>query len=310
MYQPATLKVLLEHFQQQTPVRASSLIISVWGDAIEPRGGAVWLGSLIKLFEPFGISERLMRTSIFRLSQDDWLVSEKVGRRSYYRLSESGHQRFEDAFRRIYGEEQRRWDGRWLLVNMHLLTADERKKLIERLRLLGFGPFGSSLYASPFVSVISVDAIVKEMSLTGRVALSITEAPTTKTDLATLALVRQGWALEELEFGYQNFVGRFQPVWQEIEMRESLCPESAFMARTLLIHEYRKLALRDPSLPDALLPKSWSGHAARQLCRNLYRKLTPATERWLQESLESQLGPMPQPGQRFYERFEGSRLQG
>lgn len=304
MYQPANLAPLIKHFQQQTPVRASSLIISVWGDALEPRGSAVWLGSLIRLFEPFGINERLMRTSIFRLSQDDWLTSEKVGRRSYYRLTDSGHQRFEDAFRRVYGSEEPQWDGRWLQVNLHLLNTDERKQVVERLNLLGFGSFGSSLYVCPTDKSPEVRALVKELGLADRVSLSTTEPQTGKSDAASIALVRQAWSLDLLEEGFQGFVHRFRPLWQEIELREALCPESAFIARTLLIHEYRKLALRDPALPEAMLPKSWSGHAARQLCRNLYRKLTPATESWLQATLESAVGPMPEPHQSFHQRFE------
>lgn len=304
MYQPASLAALVEHFQQQTPVRASSLIISVWGDALEPRGSAVWLGSLIRLFEPFGINERLMRTSIFRLSQDGWLTSEKVGRRSYYRLTDSGHQRFEDAFRRVYGAGRSSWDGRWLLANLHLLSTEERKQVVDRLTAMGFGPFGSSLYACPSDKSLEVNALLSDLSLSDRVYRSFTEPQTGKTDAALLALVREGWSLDALEQGFQSFVQRFRPLWQEIESRESLCPESAFMARTLLIHEYRKLALRDPVLPEALLPKDWSGFAARQLCRNLYHRLTPATENWLQESLESAVGPMPGPSHSFYQRFD------
>ena len=98
----APLEQLITRFQQQTPIRASSLIITVYGDAIEPHGGAVWLGSLIGLLEPMGINERLIRTSIFRLTQEGWLTAEKVGRRSYYRLTNAGRRRFEKACNRAY----------------------------------------------------------------------------------------------------------------------------------------------------------------------------------------------------------------
>jgi len=65
----APLNQLIARFQEQTPIRASSLIITLYGDAIEPHGGTVWLGSLIGLLEPMGINERLIRTSIFRLTR-------------------------------------------------------------------------------------------------------------------------------------------------------------------------------------------------------------------------------------------------
>ncbi|MDO6806812.1 hypothetical protein Q4595_30420, partial [Wenyingzhuangia sp. 1_MG-2023] len=77
-------------------------VITIYGDAIEPHGGTVWLGSLIKLLEPIGINERLMRTTIFRLTQDGWLMSDKVGRRSYYSLTDPGRRKFKKAFRRVY----------------------------------------------------------------------------------------------------------------------------------------------------------------------------------------------------------------
>ncbi|MDO6749310.1 phenylacetic acid degradation operon negative regulatory protein PaaX, partial [Gilvimarinus sp. 1_MG-2023] len=98
-----------------TPMRATSLVITIYGDAIEPHGGTVWLGSLIKLLEPIGINERLMRTTIFRLTQDGWLMSDKVGRRSYYSLTDPGRRKFKKAFRRVYSSKSAAWDGSWSL---------------------------------------------------------------------------------------------------------------------------------------------------------------------------------------------------
>ena len=47
-----SIKTRLDDFRQQRRVQAGSLIISVFGDAILPRGGRIWLGSLIRLLEP------------------------------------------------------------------------------------------------------------------------------------------------------------------------------------------------------------------------------------------------------------------
>jgi len=52
-------------------------------------------------------------------------------------------------------------------------------------------------------------------------------------------------------------------------------------ARILLIHHYRRVVLRDPLLPTALLPPDWPGQAARRLCGEIYRGLLPASEQWL-----------------------------
>ena len=64
---------LVAEFQARPTVRAGSLITTVFGDAVASRGGTIWLGSLITAMSGFGISERLVRTSVFRLTQDGWL---------------------------------------------------------------------------------------------------------------------------------------------------------------------------------------------------------------------------------------------
>src|SRR6187402_836221 len=84
------------------PPRARSLIVTVWGDSLVPHGGAVWMASLIRLMAPFGVNERLVRTSVFRLAQDGWLATTSRGRESRYRLTADGARRFHEAHARIY----------------------------------------------------------------------------------------------------------------------------------------------------------------------------------------------------------------
>ena len=81
-------------------ISANSLIISVYGDLIAVHGGVVWLADLIRLMAPFGLNERVVRTSVYRLGQDDWLATGQVGRRSHYRLAASGMRRLAPAGRR------------------------------------------------------------------------------------------------------------------------------------------------------------------------------------------------------------------
>ena len=51
------LELLIKRFQQQRPLRTGSLIITLFGDAIVPRGGTVWLGSLIELLAPMAATK-------------------------------------------------------------------------------------------------------------------------------------------------------------------------------------------------------------------------------------------------------------
>ncbi len=95
------IRARIDAFSQQKRVHANSLIISVFGDMVVPRGGRIWLGSLIRLLEPLGLNERLVRTSVFRLARDQWLRTEALGRRSDYLLTPSGQRRVDEASRHI-----------------------------------------------------------------------------------------------------------------------------------------------------------------------------------------------------------------
>ena len=127
------LASLIQEFQQQRPVRAGSLIITIYGDVIHPRGGNVWLGSLMKLVEPMGINERLVRTSVYRLVQESWLQAEKVGRCSYYSITGDGLRRFRQAFEQVYSVGDDNWNGGWSLALLNQLEPDLRLKVREEL---------------------------------------------------------------------------------------------------------------------------------------------------------------------------------
>ena len=107
---------LLDSFRERNRVKAGSLIISVFGDAILPRGGKIWLGGLINLLAPLDLNERLIRTTVFRLVKDEWLTTQTQGRRTDYKLSASGWRRFEEASKQIYASNAPPWDHRWRLV--------------------------------------------------------------------------------------------------------------------------------------------------------------------------------------------------
>lgn len=77
---------------KREPSRTGSIVITVFGDAIVPRGGSVWLGTLLEFFESLDIDSGVVRTAMSRLAADGWLTREKVGRNSFYRLADKGRQ--------------------------------------------------------------------------------------------------------------------------------------------------------------------------------------------------------------------------
>ncbi|MNO42304.1 Transcriptional repressor PaaX [compost metagenome] len=301
----APLNTLITRFQEQTPIRASSLIITLYGDAIEPHGGTVWLGSLINLLEPIGINERLIRTSIFRLTKEGWLTAEKVGRRSYYSLTGTGRRRFEKAFKRVYSASLPAWDGAWTLVLLSQLEASKRKAVREELEWQGYGAIAPNVLGCPRADRADLATTLRELDATDDSIVFETHTQEVLASKAMRAQVRESWRIEELGEHYSEFIRLFRPLWQALKEQKELDAQDCFLARTLLIHEYRRLLLRDPQLPDELLPGDWEGRAARQLCRNLYRLVWGKAEAWLGTALETADGPLPDVNESFYKRFGG-----
>ena len=296
---------LLDEFRSRPTLRAGSLIVTVFGDAIAPRGGTVWIGSLIKVLADFGINERLVRTSVFRLCKDGWLAVDKIGRRSYYSLTMEGARKFEQATIRIYGEPRQTWAGKWCLVLLADLDAEEKEQLRRELRWLGFAPISSNVLAHPTPGARALEAVLDDSGTNDRIVVMEGQTLDQRRDDAMRALVHKRWNLAELDENYLQFVARFRPLLGALRKQRSCDPRRAFLIRTLMIQEYRKVLLRDPLLPAELLPATWHGTAAYQLCRNLSRLVGASADDWLGETLENADGPLPPPAAEFFARFGG-----
>jgi phenylacetic acid degradation operon negative regulatory protein len=293
---------LVRRFRRQRPLRAGSLIITIFGDAIAPRGGRILLGSLIRLAEPFGVTERLVRTSVARLAQDGWLAGRREGRISEYRLSVSGRLHFADATERIYAANPAAWSGRWTLVLLPSMPALLRERLRRQLQWLGFGQLTPGVLAHPTLSpretgkqldyVPGADRALVLSASNGRVA----------TDRQ---IVAAGWDLAELAGRYRHFMRCFAPLRTALPPAADIEPRTALIVRTLLVHEFRKIHLRDPLLPATLLPAGWIGLAAYDLCRELYARVFHAAETQLSDVAERRGGALPPPDAGILRRFGG-----
>jgi phenylacetic acid degradation operon negative regulatory protein len=304
--QSATAR-LLDELRSRPTLRAGSLITTVFGDAIAPRGGRVWIGSLIRSLEAFGASERLVRTSIFRLARDRWLDVDQVGRRSYYRLTAEGTRRFEQATHRIYGEPRQRWSGDWTLALLAGLPTDVKEPVRKELAWLGFGTVSANVLVHPSPDAHDLKACLEGLQQHDRLVVLGAKSLGAAQDHALREMAQNSWNLGDIDARYARFVRRFRPLYAAAQKQRAPAPELAFQVRTLLIQEYRKILLRDPLLPTELLPPGWHGTPAYQLCRNLYRAVYDAADTYLGEAMETADGPLPPPEPRFYDRFGGLR---
>lgn len=301
-------------FRQKTRFNAGSLIVSVFGDAVLPRGGTVWLGSLIQLVQPLGLNERLVRTTVFRLVKDEWLQAQAQGRRTDYQLTETGRRRFEEASRLIYAPEAPLWDRRWRMIAVvKELEAARREQLRRALYWQGFGELGPTCFVHPSADL---QTVLDDLGADGMADLLPQIMPLLALNLelgqsaSDAEMVQSTWNLDELSASYQRFVARYQPLLEAMRpgYHETVDGEHAFLIRTLLIHDYRRLLLRDPELPAVLLPAQWPGHDARVLCREIYRRLLAPSERYLDRMLALANGTFPPASGLVERRFQRASL--
>lgn len=267
---------------------ARNLLVTVFGDALLPHGAdvAVSVGSLADLLAPFGVSERLVRTSLTRLVNEGMLTTRAVGRRSFYGVAPESTPLFRRADARIYGSRRADWDGAWTIavVDPNESTAAERGRLRQRLTWAGLGSIAPNVMASPVVTAEEAAVVVEQAGgfrnvLVGRARLADGAGVIDEEELA-----RRCAPLDEVAVGYDEFVAEFGGF--DRATLDVLGPADAFKLRVLLVASYRRIALVDPLLPESLLPEGWAGARARALAAFVYGGCADAAELHLAANAE------------------------
>jgi phenylacetic acid degradation operon negative regulatory protein len=280
---------IIEQLKRE-PSRTGSIVITLFGDAIVPRGGSVWLGTLLAFFDTIDIDSGVVRTAMSRLAADGWLERNKVGRNSFYRLVRKGRQTFDTATRHIYDKQISDWTGRFELLLIG--SSEDRDAARDALKNAGFGSPLPGVWVAP-----SGVPVPEEAARAIRLEVSA-------EDDSGRRLLSESWPLDRTADAYLKFMKTFEPLRGWIERREQLSDADAFTARVLLIHHYRRVVLRDPLLPTALLPQDWPGRAARRLCGDIYRGLLAPSEQWLDLNGSNENGPLPLAGAELRRRFD------
>ncbi len=191
---------------------------------------------------------------------------------------------------RIYRPEVRAWDGSWTLVFLNGGSAPD-DALTKHLRWRGFAPMASGVHAHPNDSVAETRRLLDRLGIDPAPPIAAArfdgdgEAPIVGPDF------RDASGLADAEAGYHRFLDRYEPtspIGRTLStdggaLAGELAPVDAFALRTMMVHDLRRARLRDPDLPDALLPSDWLGHRAGELGATLYRAIDAAAWRWVEE---------------------------
>lgn len=301
------LEQFIEQAVSAVPISGTSLIVSLYGDALAHRGGEIWLGSLASMLESLGFGERFVRTSLFRLNKEGWLDVERVGRRSFYHLTEMGQRMTRRAEAKIYRAGQPEWDGKWLLLLSEGLEKSTLQQVKNQLIWQGFGTLAPSLMASPSQNLADVQNLLHEAGVADNVICFEASSPLQTSKTALKARVEECWLLTDKNERYGEFINSFRPLLPLLREADAseLTPLRCFQIQLLLIHFYRRVVLKDPLLPDELLPPHWQGQSARQLCINIYQRVASGALAFVSEHGETSVGDLPQPGSGYYQRFGG-----
>lgn len=273
---------MANRFLHPCPPKAAQLIVTIYGDIVEPRGGVLWMGDLISLCGGFGVNESLVRTAVSRLVTKGQLKGEREGRRSFYGLTPGARDEYHLAAELFFGPAD--GDCGWILT--HCPDPADQAVLIRH----GFGLLGGHVYAG---------ADRPGQPLLGTVFQSRALTPSGE-DLQQL--VRTTFQLDGIAGAYGAFVTRFEPMLAAAE--ELATQETALLFRLALVHAYRDIRLRDPRLPLSVLPDAWPGFAARSLFAELYRRLSAPADAYIGQHLLARQGPLPEVPEAVRHRME------
>ncbi len=238
---------------------ARSLLLTILGEYVLPRGEPVWQETLVAALVGVGYSEYAARQALARTVRAGWLTTERHGRRSRMTLSAGTAAMLHSGAERIYSFGQPwAWDGRWLVLVLRVPEErrDVRHQLRTRLAWAGLGSLGGGVWLTPHVD--------REAEL----ALAIKDEPAADAisfvaelgDMGTPETVAaEAWDLDGVREHYEAFIEDFAGT-------RASTPEASFRLQTLLVHAWRKFPFVDPDLPDDLLPAGWP----RQRAHNLF----------------------------------------
>lgn len=285
--------------------KAKSLIITFFGDTVFPYGGTIWLGSLVKFMEEFDISEKLTRTSIFRLTKEGWLSSKKFGRESYYSLSDLAIDRFIKAHYSVYAYDEQEKDRDWLVLFTNGVKADKETELAKVLKKEGFANTAKHVHMHPHYKMEYMQDILIKHELQNDVLLikGPIEMPMNKEMLKDM--IHTYWDMNDVEQRYQNFITKFRRVFSLKTPIDEFTDKQCFMLRVMLIHEYRRALLFDPKLGNDLVSIDWLGKASSSLVESIYGAIHTQANAYARDNLSTVGGNTPKLDKFYFNRFGG-----
>jgi len=215
-----------------------SLMASLFGDLAQAEGSTIDGPVLSAIMKEMDVRPEAVRVALYRLRNDGWIVSEKLGRTGRHSLTITSRAETLAASARIYASPLAQENG-WQVI---LTQYTEAHCAAERQ---GF----AALMPRVYVGSLQLAAPEGALVLTG------SDVPD---------WLREQLAAVMLEQDYEALLPHVKQAHETLT-HGMLTPLQTAVLRCLLVHNWRRIILRHPSLPRALLPNDWAGHECHLL---------------------------------------------
>ncbi len=224
--------------------RVWSIIVSLFGDMAQEPGAQISGGVLTRIIEPMGIKPEAIRVALHRLRKDGWIESDRIGRVSRHVLSEFGRTQSAAVTPRIYAR------GPAPIEHWHLLIAEDGSgtQVLEDVMLSDdYIPIGRN---------VAMGAGVAPSQTDGLLALDIFPHTAPKW-------VQDRLCPPELRASCRTLLAAVDKAAKSRTEAWTPTPLQSATLRTLLVHRWRRVVLRQPDLPPGFYPSDWVGPACR-----------------------------------------------
>lgn len=225
--------------------RVWSLMVSLFGDLAQNEGDVIDGPILSTIMARLQVKPEAARVALHRLRKDGWITSEKLGRIRQHSLTATGRQQSAAASPRIYADPHQN-AADWHLILTETGSSEVSQDMADR----GFTPLTSRLYIGS----------QRLSSPPSALKLHADSVP---------AWLRSQAQPTNLTGAYQDLRHTLEDLAGAVPCRVPLSALDTAVLRCLIVHNWRRLVLKHPALPAALIDPDWAGHQCHLLVWDL-----------------------------------------
>jgi phenylacetic acid degradation operon negative regulatory protein len=226
--------------------RVWSLMISLFGDLAQAQDEAIDGPVLSKIMGGLQVKPEAVRVALHRLRNDGWLTSTKSGRISQHTLTAKGRTESAAASPRIYaapGEMQGAWQM-VMIADTHILIDADFAMITPRI----------------YVGAATLPVPENALCFTGE------DVP---------EWLRQQAEPVHLRAEYRALHRTLATLNEALPNTCDMSATEAAVLRCLIVHNWRRLVLKHPALPTALISPDWPGAQCHLLVADLLARFPP-----------------------------------